>query len=175
MYLIFLLDTQHAIVAFDPHPFIVALFIPTTIYTGSDLDIEENFMLTLLLFALAHTTTIGNVPVREYPAKVLKCYDADTCKVAVDLGLGLSMRIRLRLYGINAPEMRGPEKAAGTISRDWLRSQIVGKMIRLMLVQKRDGTDAKGKYGRWIAFIFKGDTSLNDKLVELGYAKKASY
>lgn len=56
----------------------------------------------------------------EYTAIVREVYDGDTVTVDVDLGLCTWLHgQKLRLYGINAPEMRGEQRTAGTVTRDW--------------------------------------------------------
>lgn len=112
----------------------------------------------------------------EYRAKVVSVYDADTITVDIDLGFTAYLsKVKLRLHGIDAPEMRGPEKQAGTKARDWLRGQILGQEIRIKTYK-----DKKGKYGRWLAeiFPFEGDAeakSFNQLLVENGHAEWVKY
>jgi len=98
-----------------------------------------------------------------YKAFVNDVYDADTITVNIDLGMGIFLhKKKIRLFGINAPEMRGPEKAKGTISRDWLRQQILHKEIILQTVK-----DKAGKFGRLLGIIYKKDltVSFNDLMV----------
>jgi micrococcal nuclease len=107
----------------------------------------------------------------RYSANVTSVYDADTCTVDIDLGLGIWLRKqKLRFFGINAPEMRGPEKARGKISRDFCR-QLIDKK-RIIFQSVRDG---KGKYGRYLAILWleyqEGEwLNVNDLLVARGYA-----
>lgn len=111
----------------------------------------------------------------DYKALVTKVYDADTITVDIDLGFGIwTSKQKIRLFGINAPEVRGAEKSSGRVSRDWLREQILGKEILLKTYKAGTG---KGKYGRWLGDIFiPGDPeSLNLKMVALGLANVASY
>ena len=81
---------------------------------------------------------------------------------------------KLRLVRINAPEMTGPEKAAGTAARDVLRELIDGKEIIIETVK-----DRRGKYGRYLAEIWLpengGYTNINDALVERGFAVYKEY
>lgn len=124
-----------------------------------------------------------------FRAHVSAVYDADTITVDVDLGFHQkSEEIKLRLFGIDAPEMRGPEKVAGRVSRDWLRKQILGKEV--VIRTYKDGR-GKGKYGRWLADVFAGDdvvrddrgglslspdaVSFNQQLVTNGLAVSANY
>lgn len=104
----------------------------------------------------------------NYRATVVSVYDGDTITVDVDLGFRLkSERMKLRLYGIDTPEMRGAEKAQGTVVRDWLREQILNKQI--VMKTYRDST---GKYGRYLATIYIEDETtgelrnLNDELLQ---------
>jgi micrococcal nuclease len=106
-----------------------------------------------------------------YPSKVDKVYDGDTITISVDLGMGITKIERIRMYGINAPEMRGSEKAAGTKSRDALRKLILGKEVRLETQKK----DKRGKYGRLLGTIYLGDINVNKWMVDKGYAKYKKY
>lgn len=113
----------------------------------------------------------------EYNAVVKSIYDADTITVDIDLGFYTWLNDqKVRLYGINAPEVRGEEKPEGLRSRDWVREHMpIGSRVRIQTVKSR----LKGKYGRWLARIVvdEGDLSwiLNDELVERGLAKVADY
>lgn len=109
----------------------------------------------------------------EYQAHVTSVYDADTITVDIDLGFHIWARSeKIRLFGINAPEVRGVERPEGLIARDWLRQRILGKSIVLKTHKAK-----KGKYGRWLGDIFiPGEVvSLNQQLVEQGFARPASY
>ena len=112
----------------------------------------------------------------RYQAVVRKVYDGDTCTVDIDLGLGSWIHgEKLRLYRINAPEVKGAERPAGLHSRDFLRSQIQGREVILQTIK-----DKKGKYGRYLADIWLKDESgtwnnVNDLLVQEGYAVYKEY
>jgi len=112
----------------------------------------------------------------QYHALVTSVYDGDTCTVDIDLGMGIWLRgEKLRLYRINAPEMRGEEKPEGTISRDRLREWIDGRKIILETVR-----DKKGKYGRYLAEIWLQKeagvwVNINDRLVSEGLAEYKAY
>lgn len=76
----------------------------------------------------------------------------------------------VRLYGINAPELRGDEKAEGFKSRDYLRSLIQDKEVIIKTIK-----DETEKYGRYLGKIYLGGFYVNDDLVQKGYAKTAEY
>jgi micrococcal nuclease len=109
----------------------------------------------------------------EYKAIVRKIYDADTITVDIDLGFGTWLKNQqIRLYGINAPEVRGESKEAGLAARDVLIKWIpIGSDIII-----KTHKDDKEKYGRWLGEIFVPDiaakelTSINEQLVAGGYA-----
>lgn len=111
-----------------------------------------------------------------YRANVTSVYDGDTCTVDIDLGLGIWVKgEKIRLYGINAPEVRGGEREEGLKSRDFLRSMIDGKDVVLKTLK-----DDKGKYGRYLAEIFlSGENgtmiNINDRLVTEGFAEYKDY
>ncbi len=125
-----------------------------------------------------------NLSLYHYKAVVKSVYDADTITVDISLGCGVWIHgERLRLFGINAPEMRGPEKPKGIISRDWLREQLfinIAGEESLGHVIIQTIKDKKGKYGRLLAIIYKsmGNDSwvnLNEQMVKLGLAVKKDY
>ena len=63
-----------------------------------------------------------------YKANVTAVYDGDTCTVDIDLGLHTWVRNeKIRLYGINAPEIRGIECGSG--SRTYRSSYCIGRTI----------------------------------------------
>lgn len=110
-------------------------------------------------------------PSYTYRARVMEVYDADTITVNIDLGFhsGLSYE-KVRLFGINAPEVRGEERPEGLDSRDYLRSLILNKDVIMETFK-----DSKGKYGRWLANIWLDGMNVNEHLVETGYAKWHEY
>jgi micrococcal nuclease len=96
-----------------------------------------------------------------YRAKIRSVYDADTLRVDIDLGFSVGLVNRsVRLYGINAPEMRGPEKPKGKQSRDWVRKTLKGARI-VLHVHKLEG-----KYGRPIVTVYYTHDEEDQKPVE---------
>lgn len=103
-----------------------------------------------------------------YEAVVQSVYDGDTLRTDIDLGFSTWIHNEpLRLYGIDAPEIRGEERPEGLIARDWLRSQLPpGTKIVIETLK-----DSREKYGRYLAIIYLNDTNLNEMMVTLGFAK----
>ncbi len=106
----------------------------------------------------------------HYKAKVVSVYDGDTCRVDIDLGLNVWVKNEpIRLYRIDAPEIRGDERQKGLLARDVRRQLILGKEIFLQTIK-----DKKGKYGRYLGEIWlrvDGEyKNINDLMVEKGHA-----
>ena len=106
-----------------------------------------------------------------YRAIVVSVYDGDTIRVDWDLGASIWMRNEpIRLYGINAPEVRGEERPEGLVARDWLREKLIGKSVIMRTIK-----DAKGKYGRYLGIIYLDGENINEALIEAGMAQAAVY
>ena len=117
----------------------------------------------------------------NYRAVVTSVYDADTITIDIDLGFGVELKKqKIRLWNINAPEIRGEERPAGLVSRDALREKILGKSILLTTIK-----DKKGKYGRYIGKIFlpleilneseQSEEFINQWLIDNNYAVYFEY
>ncbi|MBX2998572.1 MAG: thermonuclease family protein [Caldilineaceae bacterium] len=111
-----------------------------------------------------------------YAAHVTSVYDGDTITVDVDLGLGVWRHNQsIRLWKINAPEVRGAEREQGLKVRDFVRSQILDKQILLRTILDKRGVDQTEKFGRMLGEILVEDESgtvfnLNELLLERGMA-----
>lgn len=98
-------------------------------------------------------------------------YDGDTITVDIDLGFGIILKDqKLRLYGINAPELKGKDKEKGKESRNYLNS-ILSAYLTIKTYK-----DKKEKYGRWLADVYndRGE-HLNAMMVESGHAEQNFY
>ncbi len=104
-----------------------------------------------------------------YNAHLEKVVDADTVDLLVDLGFNVQMKMRVRLMGIDAPERYTPDGKAAT---EYVRNHLECYKDNLILETFKDKA---GKYGRYLGVIYRGNiknTSLNDELLEKGYAVK---
>lgn len=112
----------------------------------------------------------------HYKAVVIDVYDGDTCTVDIDLGLHTWIKgEKLRLNRINAPELKGAERAKGLKSRDHLRNIINGKEVYIETIK-----DKKEKYGRYLAEVWFEESkgkfiNINDKMVKDGFAIYKKY
>lgn len=108
----------------------------------------------------------------EYRAQVVRVIDGDSIVLSVDVGFNVSLRDSFRLLGINAPEKRGPSRAAGLVSTKALED----KLAPHEWIEVRTHKDSRGKYGRWLAELWLLDgTNINKWLVDEGYAVEATY
>lgn len=92
----------------------------------------------------------------EYKAKVIGITDGDTIVV---LGSG-NENIRIRLEGIDCPEK---DQAFGSAAKKAASDFCFGKEV----VIKTTGED---RYGRTLAFVYVGDSCLNEYLLRNGFA-----
>jgi micrococcal nuclease len=117
-------------------------------------------------------------PVYIYRATIESIYDGDTFRANIDLGMDVELKAQsFRMFGINAPELKKEQAEAGRAARDWLRAKIpVGTRVIIATIKERKNSakDSKEKYGRYLANVFleTEDVSINDQMIELGYAEK---
>lgn len=105
-----------------------------------------------------------------YSGVVLDVYDGDTVTIDVDLGFKIHFTERFRLFGLNAPEIKGKERPEGLVSATALREWCEGKEILIETIK-----DKKGKYGRYLAILWLNGVNLNERLLAEGLAKPAIY
>lgn len=108
----------------------------------------------------------------HYKAHILSVHDGDTCTSLVELGFTVSVEVTFRLLKINAPELRGgtsASKAQAVLSRDFLRSMILGKTVYIQSVKNVE-SDA---FGRWLCEIWLdplSNESVNQVMLSTGHA-----
>ena len=102
-----------------------------------------------------------------YKATYVTAYDGDTITVDIDLGFGAWLKGQtVRLYGIDAPEIKGVTHDAGIITRDYVRQRLSATPDILLYTYK----DKKEKYGRWLADIYIREEKLNQTLLNRNLA-----
>ena len=113
------------------------------------------------LFALA---VLGVACVQDTTVDVLRVIDGDTIVVEID-----GRPERVRYIGIDTPEMNDEREAIVALAQDATGANerlVGGKSVRLEFdVQQRD------KYGRLLAYVWVGDTMVNEELVREGFAE----
>lgn len=102
----------------------------------------------------------------RYKCMVERVYDGDTItRAVVDLGFNTTIIAKFRLYGINAPELKGKTLEAARRSRDRLIGLVLDKEV---LIETR--SDQKEKYGRHLATVIVDGINVNHLLVDEGFA-----
>lgn len=98
-----------------------------------------------------------------------KVVDGDTVDLDLDLGFSLTLRQRVRLYGIDAPELRSKdpqEKIKGQESQAFVSQWFERAGAVLVRTTKEE------KYGRMLADCYReGSPSLCTELLERGLAR----
>lgn len=88
--------------------------------------------------------------------KITKIYDGDTITALTSQ----KEKIKIRLYGIDAPELKQP---FGKASKRHLIDLISNKSLNI-------NEKGKDKYGRTLAVLYNGDQDINAQMVIDGYA-----
>lgn len=78
---------------------------------------------------------------------------------------GVRERIKVRLLGVDAPEVRGEEKAEGKVSTEWVKAQFDGLEHVFLRMEKEDS------FGRWLCDVTYGDKNLADEMLKSGMAE----
>jgi len=99
----------------------------------------------------------------NYSATITRVIDGDTVVARLDLGLGIECVKHVRLFGINAPELN---HQTGQITKEWLKDRILFHVINLEVDQKK----TYDKYGRLLAVLWLDGGSINQELIDKGYA-----
>lgn len=99
----------------------------------------------------------------RYKATILRHIDADTTWARVHLPFEVKLDMTLRWARIDAPERyTDAGKAATAVVNDWLP---VGSTCEIETIK---GT--KEKFGRYLAVFLVDGVSLNQRLIDEGYA-----
>lgn len=120
----------------------------------------------------------------ETLGKVVDVYDGDTITVIIEKPK--VVKIKIRMYGINASEMKGGDRENGIKARDYLLSEILEEAvepsmprasIRKILKDSRKLVRLElgkyDKYGRVLAKVFsERGTDLSMAMVSGGYARE---
>lgn len=114
----------------------------------------------------------------QYKAKVERVVDGDTIDIVIDLGFKITTNQRIRLADINTPETYNVKKDSeeykkGVAARQFVEQRLSENNNNILIETDK----FTGKYGRYIGTIYLDDNekSLNDELVEKGFAEYTSY
>ncbi len=128
--------------------------------TQADIDFLTHHTIVTPKFTLENKCVVG---------KCVYVYDGDTVHVVFRIPNLNDQAYKwvIRLTGIDTPEMKSKnpvEKAAAVRARDFLRGEILHKIV----VVECGEFD---KYGRLLGNIYINDVCMNVKMIELGHAK----
>lgn len=87
-------------------------------------------------------------PTYTYSAKIIDVYDGDTFTALVDLGFRASIVITIRLFGVDAPEIKGEERERGLMVKKYVEDLILNKDVIIKTYK-----DPKDSFKRWLAEI----------------------
>lgn len=119
----------------------------------------------VLAFALAGTPLFpppSDAGARTETGKVVRVADGDTVTVAARGG----RKTNVRLYGIDAPEVRHretPGQAYGRQARQALKGLTLGRNVRVRIVDV-------DTHGRSVGIVSEGDVNVNLAMVRTGWA-----
>lgn len=101
----------------------------------------------------------------EYELVNVSVVDGDTIDATIDLGFDVHVEKRIRLYGINCPESRGPEKSEGLAAKTYLQERLLNSKVILKCQGKNE------KFGRVLGTLVIDGQSINEEMISKGYAK----
>ena len=108
--------------------------------------------------------------------EINRVLDGDTIDVTIDLGFDLYKKERVRVAGVDTPEKRtrdDEEKELGYDATNWLKEKLEGAVVGDDdLIIRTELVGGVGKYGRLLGWLYigDGDVSLNEAMIEEGYA-----
>lgn len=123
-----------------------------------------------------------------YQARITKVIDGDTLDLMIDQGFGNFTQQRMRLYGIDAPEMR--TQVGKSLKSDLDSLYLTATWIVVQSIEAPKSKQFRDKYGRYLAIIYDAwpiapraigngekilevaPLSLNAKLIDDGLVKE---
>ena len=103
----------------------------------------------------------------NYRFEVTRIIDGDTVDGIIDLGFDILTRVRVRLAGIDTPESRTrnlEEKKYGIEAKEKLE-ELIDAADELSIQ-----SHGKGKFGRVLGTLYNNGNSINQTLIDEGYA-----
>lgn len=111
----------------------------------------------------------------EYKAKLDRVVDGDTVDLIIDVGFKITINQRIRLAHIDTPEIFNVKKTTEEYEKGIAAMKYVEKRLADNRNEMKINTyKTIEKYGRYLGIIWleDSDISLNDELVQKGYAKR---
>ena len=101
---------------------------------------------------------------KQYEAVITKVIDGDTVTARINLGLDVLKTETIRLYGIDAPEMKTEE---GKKAHKFLDKLMNGKGV---LIDNLN--DRREKYGRLLCKVSVDGKDVGETIVKAGFARQ---
>ena len=103
-----------------------------------------------------------------YRAKLVRIVDGDTVRLDIDLGANHWIHNEsVRLYGIDAPEVRGDDKELGRESAEYLACLLPQPGGDLII---RTHKDKRCSFGRLLGQLYVDGVDVNQRMIDEGYA-----
>lgn len=99
------------------------------------------------------------------PCKVISVYDGDTPTVTV------SFIMKIRLKDCWAPEISGPQREKGLVSREKLKEMVLTKE-GMLVVPLYDDLGKSTNLSRIVGILYVDGKNINTEMVRLGYATR---
>jgi micrococcal nuclease len=87
-----------------------------------------------------------------YQAQIVEVIDGDTFDLMIDLGFNTFAKERMRLYGIDAPEMR--TQAGKDLALALAMEYTLERTVIVQSVEAPKSKQFRDKYGRFLAIIY---------------------
>jgi len=112
----------------------------------------------------------------EYTATCIRVIDGDTLVLDLDLGCHVHIIERVRLMGVDTPETYGVKKGSEEYLAGKQATAYTQEFVQGQTLTVKTFRDKKGKYGRYIAEIYRSDgRCLNTELIEKHYSDEVAY
>ena len=122
-------------------------------------------MKLLCLLLLSMSLWSADLDLYVYEVNTYRVIDGDSIAVVVHLGFDIHKKTVVRVIGINTPEVRGDEKPAGVLVKDYVTDFLDGKTLYLQWIKD----DKFG--GRCNGIIYADGIDLGKHLLSVQLAK----
>ncbi|ANX11929.1 nuclease [Fictibacillus arsenicus] len=129
-------------------------------------NFKVGLILSSIFLVLAGCSQLLSSEKDRIPVQVLDVVDGDTIKVKVD---GKSETVRFLL--VDTPESVHPKKPVQPFSKE--ASKHTENMLSGSNVELELGIGERDKYGRLLAYVYADDKSVQESLLEKGFARVA--
>jgi endonuclease YncB( thermonuclease family) len=117
----------------------------------------KKIILALFLFVCCRPAAAQSQKalLEKFSAPVVAVHDGDTLTI-----LHNGQQEKIRLFGVDAPETK---QEFGTQAKQFTSARVFGKTVTI-------APENRDRYGRTVAWVFDGQRTVNEELVEAGFA-----